>query len=73
MAKECKGSLQWLSGVKDPFLLPRDISKMAQCAHAIQAIFSVRRFFSWEYFELIDYMYDCPYGASNMKSFLELI
>lgn len=64
--------MQWLSRVKDPFLLPRDISKMAKCAHAIQAIFGARRFFSWEYFELIDYMYEYPYGAGSMKSFLEL-
>jgi hypothetical protein len=45
---------------------------MARCAHAIRAIFEARQFYSWEYFELIDYMIAYHYGADNMKSFLEL-
>ena len=43
-----------------------------QCAHAIKVIFETKKFYSWEYFELADYMMKYPYAADNMKLFLEV-
>jgi hypothetical protein len=46
---------------------------MSRCAHAIRAIFETKKFYSWEYFELADYMIAYPYGADYMCTFLELV
>ena len=39
LAKKTQASLQWISGVKEPFLLASNVGQMSLCAHAIEAIF----------------------------------
>jgi hypothetical protein len=43
-----------------------------QCAHAIKAIFETKKFYSWDYFELADYIMQYPYAADDMSLFLEV-
>lgn len=64
LAKKIKAPLEWLKNVKDPFLLMSEIEQMCHCAHAIKAIFEANKFYSWEYFELTDYMIAFPFGAN---------
>jgi hypothetical protein len=73
LAKKIEAPLEWLKNVKDPFLLMSEIEQMCHCAHAIKAIFEAKKFYSWEYFKLTDYMIAFPFGANLMKTFLELV
>ena len=73
LAKKIKAPLKWIESVKDAYLLMSEIEDMCHCAHAIKAIFEVKKFYSWEYFELTDYMIAYPFGANQMNKFLELV